>query len=107
MQLQRDREVPSPLMAPSFKLSSIEDWLKFCLMASQHLYNIYVCLVESPLLATSKVWLEFIPHILLILRRELWKDSVVSIEDWTKVTRKSMLRSLQWYVPKTEMLHQN
>lgn len=29
-------------------------------------------------LQPAKFWLKFIPHILLILRRELWKDSVVS-----------------------------
>ena len=66
------------------------DWLKIIPMASQHLY-LYLSSLEFSLLATKKFWLKHILHILPTLRRITWEDPVVSLlEDWLKVTRKSM-----------------
>lgn len=77
-------------------------------MASQHLYNIYVCLVESPLLATSKVLAQtYTPYITYPEKGTLERLNGLTLEDWTKVTRNSMLWSLQWYVPETDAASEN
>lgn len=51
---ETEREAAFSLLAPSFKMSSLEDWLKFISMASQHLFKLYLSLLEFSLLATNK-----------------------------------------------------
>lgn len=61
------------LVAPSFKLSSLENWLKFISMASQYFYKLYLSLLEFPFLANNKVSTEGVLLILLPLRGSLGK----------------------------------
>lgn len=78
-------------------------------MASQHLYNIYVCLVESPLLATSKVLAEIhTPYITYPEKGPFGRLSGLTL--W-RIGPRSLgspcWRSLQWYVPKTDAASEN